>query len=179
MALKATVYKASLNVADLDRNRYGDYRVTLAREPSENEERLVARLLAFALNADEGLAFTSDPSDTEEPGLSLRDLTGRIALWIEVGLPEPRRLKKACGRADRVLLYLFHGRQAALWWEESRGALEGLRNLEVLELAPEGVAELAALAERDMDFQVTVSEGQATVAHEGGIVELAIRRLQG
>ena len=116
-------------------------------------------------------------SETEEPSLWRKDLTGRIELWIEVGLPEPKRLRKASGRAARVRLYLYHGRQARTWWEQNRAELEGLRNLEVFEVDPAAVKELASLAGRTMDLQCTIQDGQAAFAHEGGLVEVGVERI--
>ncbi|MBL8968373.1 MAG: YaeQ family protein, partial [Spirochaetaceae bacterium] len=153
MALKATVFKADLQVSDLDRNYYAEHKLTLARSPSETDERLMVRILAFAMDADEALAFTSDMAETEEPSLWKKDLTGRIELWIEVGLPDPKRLKKASGRADQVLLYLYHGRQAGVWLEQNRRELEGIRNLRVVEVEADSVRALAGLAEKTMDLQ--------------------------
>jgi len=178
MALKATVYKADLHVADMDRNHYADHKVTLAREPSETDERMMVRLLAFALDADERLELTADMSETEEPSLWNRGYDGRIRLWIEVGLPEERRLRKAAARADQVLLYLYHGRQARLWWEQNRAALEGLKNLRVVEVDPASVKALAARAEKTMDFQVTVQDGTAWFADGAENVEVALERLK-
>lgn len=177
MALKATVFKADLQVSDLDRGYYAEHRLTIAREPSETDERMMVRILAFAMDAGEDLTLTSDMSETEEPSLWRKDLEGRIKLWIEVGLPEPKRLKKACGRAERVRLYLYHGRQARTWWEQNRAGLESLRNLEVLEVEAGAVKELAALAAKAMDLQCTIQDGQATLAHEGGLVEVGLERL--
>ncbi len=177
MAIKATVFKVDLQVADLDRNYYATHKLTLARESSETDERMMARILAFALNADEALAFTSAMSETEEPSLWKKDLAGRIELWIEVGLPDSKRLKKAAGRTGLVLLYLYHGRQAQLWWEQNRGELEGIRNLSVVEVAPASVKALADLAEKTMDLQCTIQDGQAIFAHDGGMVEVELRQV--
>jgi uncharacterized protein YaeQ len=177
MALKATVFKASLGIADLDREYYAEHRLVLAREASETDERLMARLLAFTLNADPALAFSADMSDTEEPSLAIRDLEGRIRLWIEIGLPDPRRLRKAAGRASQVLLYLYHGRQARLWWEQNRGELAALRNLGVAEFEPAALRTLAALVDRSMEFQCTIQDGELSVAHGEGIVPVAVERL--
>jgi uncharacterized protein YaeQ len=172
MALKATVYKADLRIADLDRNYYAEHRLTLAREGSETDERMMVRLLAFALNADPSLALARGMTEADEPDLWLKDLEGRIRLWIEVGLPDERSLRKAAGRADEVLLYLYHGRQARLWWEQNRGALASLRNLRVVEVDPESVKALAALAAKAMDFQCTIQEGQAWIADGEGNHEI-------
>lgn len=178
MALKATVYKADLHIADMDRNYYADHKLTLAREPSETDERMMVRILAFALDSGERLELTSDMSETEEPSLWRRDYSGRIELWIEVGLPDERRLKKAAGRADEVLLYLYHGRQARLWWEQNRAALEGIERLRVVEVDPAAVKALAALAKKAMDLQVTIQDGTAYVADGEGNVEVGLERLK-
>jgi uncharacterized protein YaeQ len=177
MAIKATVFKAILNISDLDRNHYAEHRLTLARESSETDERMMVRILAFALAADDALVFTTAMSETEEPSLWKKDLSGRIELWIEVGLPDPKRLRKASGRADRVLLYLYHGRQARLWWEQNRAELEALPNLEVVELAPASLKALAALAQKTMDLSCTIQDGQVSFATEEGLVELELERL--
>lgn len=100
MALRATIYKADLNVADTDRHYYGSHSLTVARHPSETDERMMVRLVAYALQAQEELAFTKGLSDTDEPDLWVKDLTGAITLWIEVGQPEERRILRACGRAE-------------------------------------------------------------------------------
>ena len=107
MALKATIYKAAVQVADIDRGYYADHELTLARHPSETEPRLMLRLLAFALNAAEGLEFGRGISTDDEPDLWQRDATGRILHWIDLGLPDERRLRRAAGRADRVTLYAY------------------------------------------------------------------------
>src|SRR6185436_13552241 len=105
MALKSTVFRAELAVADIDRGYYADHPLVLARHPSETDERMMVRLLAFALHADPLLAFGKGLSTDEEPDLWRRDLTGAIGLWIDVGRPDERRVKKACGRADQVIVY--------------------------------------------------------------------------
>jgi len=177
MAIKATVFKVDLQVADLDRDYYAAHKLTLARESSETDERLMVRVLAFALHADEALAFTSAMSDTDEPCLWKKDLEGRVELWIEVGLPDARRLRKASTRADEVVLYLYHGRQAGLWFEQNRSELAGLGNLRVLEVSPDSVRSLAGLASKTMDLSCTVQDGLASIAHGEGIVEVELTRL--
>ena len=117
MALKATIFKASLQVSDMDRNYYGEHQLTLARHPSETDERMMMRVLAFALNAHEHLAFGKGLSDTDEPDLWQKDLTGQIVHWIDVGLPDERRLIRATGKAERVTVYAY-GRGADLWWRQ-------------------------------------------------------------
>src|SRR5512147_3279852 len=105
MALKSTIFKAELQISDMDRNYYGSHSLTIARHPSETDERMMVRLLAFALHANEGLAFGRGLSTDDEPDLWQRDLTGAIRLWIDVGLPDEKLLRRACGRADEVVVY--------------------------------------------------------------------------
>ena len=133
MAVKATIFKVDLQVNDMDRNHYQEYALTLAQHPSETEERLMARLLAFALNADDSLAFGRGISTDDEPDLWCKDLTGVIQLWIEVGQPDEQRIRKACGRARRYPLYVQRSQRGHLVAEEST-ALERCRNLEVFDI---------------------------------------------
>jgi uncharacterized protein YaeQ len=159
MALKATIFKASLQVSDMDRNYYGEHSLTLARHPSETDERMMMRLLAFALNAHEHLAFGKGLSDTDEPDLWQKDLTGSIVHWIDVGQPDEKRLVRASGRADRVTVYTY-GRGADKWWGDNAERLGRVKNVAVWRV-PTGVSEsLGRLAERAMQLQCTVQEGQ-------------------
>ncbi len=160
MALKATVFKAELQVSDLDRHHYQRYDLTLARHPSETDERMMLRLLAFALNADPQLSFTKGLSTDDEPELWRKDLTGTVELWIDLGQPDPKRLRRACGRARRVLLYNYGGRGADLWWRNHGEALRGLENLEVFALSADAGKALAALVARKMQLQCTIQESQ-------------------
>lgn len=177
MALKSTVYKADLQIADMDRGYYADHSLTLARHPSETDERLMVRLLAFALHAHERLQFGQGMTDSDEPDLWRRDLTGRIEQWIDVGLPEDKLLKKACSRADEVVL-LCYGRTAELWWNQNRAALERLPRLRVQQLDVEASQALAALAERSMRLQCTVQDGQVWFGHAEETVSLQLQELK-
>jgi uncharacterized protein YaeQ len=159
MALKATIFKASLQVSDMDRNYYGEHSLTLARHPSETDERMMMRVLAFALNAHEHLTFGKGLSDIDEPDLWQKDLTGQIAHWIDVGQPDEKRLIRASGRADRVTVYAY-GRGADLWWKASAGRLERAKNLAVWRVPADASESLGTLAERAMQLQCTVQEGQ-------------------
>lgn len=160
MALKSTIFKADLQIADMDRNYYADHALTLARHPSETDERMVVRLLAFAQHADERLTFCKGLSDADEPDLWRKDLTGAIDLWIEVGQPDERRIAKACRRARRVTVYCY-GPSAALWWRQIAGKLERFGNLTVISLPPAGTLALAKLAQRTMGLQCSIQDGQA------------------
>jgi len=161
MAIKSTIYKAELQIADMDRHYYGDHALTIARHPSETDERMMVRLAAFAFFASERLELAKGLSDTDEPDLWEKDLTGAIRTWIEVGQPDERRLAKASGRADQVYVIAYGGRTSQLWWDGLRGKVERLRNVEAWSLA-EGTGEaLARLAERTMRLQLTVQDGTA------------------
>jgi uncharacterized protein YaeQ len=178
MALKATVFKASLQIADLDRHYYADHHLTLARHPSETDERMMIRLLAFALNASDTLEFTRGLSTDEEPELWQKSLTDEIELWVELGLPEEDRLRKACHRADQVLLYTYGGRAVPVWQAKHGGKLARHTNLTVFDLkAPETEA-LASLAERTMAFQVTIQDGIVTFSNTQAWVSVAPTRWQ-
>lgn len=162
MALKATVYKADLQIADMDRNYYGDHNVTLARHPSETDERMMVRLLAFALYADPALGFGKGLCVEDEPDLWQKDLTGAIQRWIDVGQPDEKWIRKACGRADEVVV-LSYGRAADIWWNGVRDKLARQERLTVLNIPPEAAPQLATLTSRTMRLQFTLQDGQVWV----------------
>ena len=171
MALKSTVYKVDLQIADMDRQYYQQHSLTLARHPSETEERLMVRLLAFALYATERLEFGQGLSTDDEPDLWLKDLTGAIELWIDVGLPDERQIRKACGRAQQVVLLTYGGRSADLWWEQNRSKLERQQNLSVINLP--NTEALGELATRGMQVSCNVQDGQLWLSSEAGSVEIS------
>ena len=167
MALKATIFKANLQIADIDNNYYADHALTLARHPSETDERMMVRLVALALNAhrlqtvlggDGVLAFGAGLSNPEDPDVSLRDYTGLTRLWIEVGQPEDKPIAKACNKADQVLVYAFN-HAAEVWWRGIENKLTRLDRLQVWRVPTEASQALAALAQRSMQLQATVQEG--------------------
>lgn len=174
MALKSTIVKAELQVNDLDRHYYATHALTLAQHPSETDERVMVRLLAFALNAAERLEFGKGLSTDDEPDLWERDLTGAIERWIEVGQPDEQRIRRACGRARRVHVHPYSGRSAELWWEKSRAALERCANLTVVAIAPESAAALAALYARNLALQVMIQDGHVQVLDDGRVVDVAL-----
>jgi len=173
MALKSTIYKAELSVADLDRNVYADFPLTLALHPSETEERLMVRVVAFALFADEYLAFGPGISSPEEPDLWQRDLTGRIQRWIEIGLPDDKQLARASGRADEVVV-LAYGRGVDMWWKGIESKLTRFSKLSVLRVSDENCKALTALAHRNMKLAATIQEGHVLLATDADSVDVAI-----
>jgi uncharacterized protein YaeQ len=180
MALKATIFKADLTVSDLDRGHFETHCLTVARHPSETDERMMVRLLAFALNADERLAFGRGLSSEGEADLVLTDLTGAIDLWVDVGLPDEREIRKAAGRAARVAVYAY-GTGAELWWKQNAAALERLANLSVTELPVEATRAMAARAARNMKLQCTIQDGHVWLADDDAslAIEPVVRKAAG
>ncbi len=177
MAHKATIYKADVSIADMDRNYYADHSLTLAQHPSETEERLMIRLLAFVLQADDDMVFGKGLSTEDEPDLWRKDLTGDIELWIDVGLPDERRLRKASGRAKEVLVYAYGGRSVDIWWQKNRKALRRIDNLRIINLAAESTGALAALLNRTMQLQCTIQDGQLWLSDQSERIEIAMEEL--
>ena len=168
MAIKATIYKATLQIADMDRNIYGEHALTIPLQPSETEERLMVRLLAFALNvpADDlhgTLQLARGMADADEPDLWHKDLSDQVLHWIEVGQPDERRLVKASGRARRVSLYCY-SHSAAIWYAGIANKITRLRNLDVWQLPHTQSQALAAMAQRSMQLQVSIQDGHVYVS---------------
>ena len=178
LALRSTVFKAEVGISDLDRHYYQTHSLTLARHPSETDERMMVRLLAFVLNASETLEFGRGISTDDEPALWDRDLTGSIQSWIEVGQPEERLLKRASGRADQVLVYAY-GRALDVWWKQNEAAFAKLDKLRVWRVSPEDCTALTALVERGMSLQCTVQDGHVLVAAENDTVQIEPMLLTG
>ena len=186
MALKSTIFKANLAVADIDHNYYADHALTLARHPSENDERMMVRIIALALNAyklqsvcdgDGVLGFGAGLSNTDDPDVSLRDFTGRTRVWIEVGQPEEKPLMKACGKADEVLLYCF-SHAAGIWWKGIENKLVRLQNLAVWRIPSETSQAVAALAQRSMQLQATIQENALMLGDGKTSIDIELQRLK-
>lgn len=183
MALKSTIYKAALQIADMDRGLYADHALTIALHPSETEERMMMRVLAFALNvpADDhhgALQLARGLSDTDEPDLWQLDLTGAVVHWIEVGQTDERRLAKAAGRAGRVSLYAYAA-SVPVWWAGLGNKLTRLRNVTVWQVPAAASQALAGLAQRSMQLQFTVQDGTVWVGNGTDSVEVTPQRLFG
>ena len=178
MALKSTIHKAELQIADMDRGYYADHAVTIAKHPSETDERMMVRLLAFAHGASDRLAFGKGLSDADEPDLWERDLTGAVERWVEVGLPDERRLAKAAGRAREVVVYAYGGRAVPVWWSEIAPKLERLSNVTVFAVPGDAARALEGLARRTMRLQVTIQEGHVLVTSDDGSVSFDLEGLR-
>jgi len=160
MSPKATVVKVELQVSDMDRHYYASHALTLAQHPSETDTRLLVRLLAFALQADERLEFGRGLSDEDEPALWRRDYTGAIEQWIELGQPDESRLRKAAGRAREVLVVGYGGNAAEAWWSRNAVALSRLSNLGVVEFDADELEPAAGLLTRGARLTAMIQDGE-------------------
>jgi len=177
MAPKATIHKAELQVSDMDRHYYATHALTLAQHPSETNERLMVRLLAFALHAHERLEFGRGLSTDDEPDLWRKSLTGEIEQWIELGQPDEQRIRKACGRARQVTVINYSGRSAGIWWDKIEAGLARSKNLTVIDISAEAVQALAALLGRSMQLQCLIQDGHAQLIGDTAtaMIEPALR----
>lgn len=184
MAIKATIFKARLQIADIDHGYYADHALTLARHPSETDERMMVRLAALALQShqikslcqgDASLAFGAGLSDPDDPDASLTDFSGRKRVWIEVGQPDDKALSRACGKADAVLVYCFQP-AAEVWWQGLKNKLARLDKLQVWRIPGAASRSLALLAERSMQLQATIQEGVISLSSAQGSVSLELLR---
>jgi len=178
MSLKPTIFKAHLQIADIDHAYYADHALTMARHPSETDERMMVRLLAFAWQAhqlqdvcggDGTLAFGKGLSDPDEPDVLLTDFTENKRLWVEVGQPDDKPMAKACSKAERVVVYAYD-HAAPVWWKGVQGKVAKLAKLQVWHIPHAQSQALVALAERSMQLQVTIQEGALTLTSGLGSV---------
>lgn len=183
MAIKATIYKATIQLADMDRQLYAEHSLVIARHPSETDERMLIRVLAFALNVpantDNGaLELAKDMWEPDEPGLWQKDLTGQLQHWIEVGQPDDKRMMKASSRSARVSVYSF-GLSTPVWWKTVATKITRARNLSVWQVPADQSQALGRLAQRSMRLDVTVQDGTVWVTEGQESVEVTPVRLYG
>ncbi len=174
MALKPTIFKAELEIADTARSYYQTHTLTVARHSSETDERLMVRLLAFARHAHEHLTFTEGLANADDPALWQKDLTGAIDLWIDLGQPDEKRILKSCGRAGQVVIYCYSS-SANIWWNALSPKLERAKNLSVFQIDPAG---LAGLVERSMKLHCLVQEDQIWVTAGDETLQVELTRLR-
>jgi uncharacterized protein YaeQ len=165
VALKSTIYKADCQISDIDRGYYQSHNLTIALHPSETEERMMARLLAFVMNAGDQLQFTKGLCADDEPDLWQKNLTGDVELWIDMGMPDEKRIRKACNRADKVIIYTYGGRNN-VWWNQIQGKLGRFDNLTIVNLPKEATDQLAPMVKRTMQLSVSIQDGQLWISDE-------------
>ena len=170
MAQKATIYKVELSVADMDRDYYETHNLTVAEHPSETDERLMVRILAFALNAHEQLEFTRGISTDDEPDIWQKSLSGELELWVALGLPGEKIIRQSCGKANKVIVYCYGGRTAEVWWEKIKNSTTRFDNLQVTNFSKKDTSELGKMASRLMKLQINIQEGDVMVSVDGSIV---------
>lgn len=184
MALKSTIFKAKLSIADIDHSYYADHDLTLARHPSETNERMMVRLVAFAINAHElndrcggdgTLAFGAGLSDPDEPDLWLQDFNGTVRLWVEIGQPEDKPLIKACGKSELVRVYCFH-HAADVWWQRIESKLARLDKLQVFRIESNISQQLAAMADKSMQLQATLQDDTITLSNDSASIPISLDR---
>jgi len=172
MAQKATIYKVELSVSDMDRHYYETHKLTVAKHPSETDERLMVRLVAFALNAHEHLEMTKGLSTDDEPDIWQKSLSGELDVWVALGLPSEKVIRQSCGKAGRVILYPYGGKTAEMWWDKVKNSTTRFDNLQVVNLAEAETDALAKLASRTMKLQVNIQDGEVMVSVDDSMVYL-------
>lgn len=172
MAQKSTIYKIELSVSDMDRQYYETHRLTVARHPSETDERLMVRIVAFALNAHEHLELGKGLSTDDEPDIWQKSLSGEIDVWVALGLPSEKVIRQSCNKAAKVVVYSYGGRTAELWWDKTKNSTTRFDNLWVVNLAEDDTAALAKLASRGMKLQVNIQDGEVMVSIDDAAIYL-------
>jgi uncharacterized protein YaeQ len=172
MAQKATIYKVELSVSDMDRHYYETHKLTVAKHPSETDERLMVRLLAFALNAHEQLEMTKGLSSDDEPDIWQKSLSGELELWVALGLPSEKVVRQSCGKSDAVVVYSY-GKTADMWWDKIKNSTTRFDNLQVVNFSQDDTSALEKLANRSMRMQVNIQDGEVMVSVDDTIVNLS------
>lgn len=177
MAISATINKITLNIADMDRHYYQTHELTVAQHPSETDLRFMVRVIAFAVNASEMMTFTKGLSTDDEPDLWQKSLTDDIEYWIDLGQPDEKRIRKACGRSDQVIIYTYHERKASVWWEQQASKLERFNNLNVFHITAEGVE---TMVKRNMQLQCNIEDGEMVLSDDESSINISVinRRTQ-
>ena len=170
MAQKATIYKVELSISDMDRHYYETHKLTVAKHPSETDERMMVRIVAFALNAHEQLEMTKGLSTDDEPDIWQKSLSGELEMWITLGLPSEKIVRQSCGKASKVIIYTYGGHPAEVWWAKIKNSTTRFDNLAVVNLAQTETQELGKLADRAMRLQVNIQEGEVMVSVGDNIV---------
>ena len=164
MAQNATIYKVELSVSDMDRHYYETHKLTVAKHPSETDERLMVRIIAFALNAHESLEMTKGISTDDEPDIWQKSLSGELDVWVALGLPSEKVIRQSCSKAGKVIVYPYGGRTAEMWWDKIKNSTTRFDNLHVFSFSETDTGALARLASRAMKIQVNIQDGEVMVS---------------
>ena len=170
MAQNATIYKVELSVSDMDRHYYETHKLTVAKHPSETDERLMVRIVAFALNAHEHLEMTKGLSTDDEPDIWQKSLSGELDVWVALGLPSEKVMRQSCGKADKVIVYPYGGKTAEMWWDKIKNSTTRFDNLQVINFSETDTGALAKLASRAMKLQINIHDGDVMVSVDDSVV---------
>lgn len=179
MALKSTIFKANLQISDMDRHYYAHHTLTVARHPSETDERMMVRLVAFARHAHEHLTFARGLSESDEPDVWKKDLTGAIDHWIDVGQPDEKRILKASGRAEHVTIYSYGSNSTKLWWNGIHTRVTRLKNLTVIHLPESSSHAITRLVQRNMELNCVIQDGDLWLSNQHETIKVELSQLQG
>lgn len=170
MAQNATIYKVELSISDMDRHYYETHKLTVAKHPSETDERMMVRLLAFAMNAHEQLELTKGLSTDDEPDIWQKSLSGQLELWVTLGMPSEKVVRQSCNKSDKVVVYTYGGHVADIWWDKIKGSTSRFDNLQVFNLQETETAALAQQANRSMKMQVNIQDGEVMVSVDDAVL---------
>ncbi|HMX57965.1 MAG TPA: YaeQ family protein [Leptospiraceae bacterium] len=179
MAKGATIFKAEVDIADMDREYYAHHSLTLACHPSETEERMMVRLLAFCMFASDHISFGKGLSTQDEPDLYENDLTGAMNLWLDVGQPDERSIRRSCGKARSVVVVGFGGRGVGIWWDQNKEQLDRLENLTILNLPLKSTQALSSIAARNMNLQCNIQDGTISIISGDDLIDVEPAVLHG
>lgn len=178
MALTSTIFKARLQIADMDRHYYADHALTIAQHPSETKQRMMLRILAFCIHANDTLALTKGLSTTDEPDLWEVGLDGQIEHWVDLGQPDEKRIRKACGRASRVTIYTYRERSTLEWWKQAENKLTRFTNLAVVGISDESLQQLEMLVQRTLKLQCSIQDGEIWLSDDDNSVHIQPRLMK-
>jgi len=172
MAQNATIYKVELSVSDMDRHYYETHKLTVAKHPSETDERLMLRLVAFAMNAHENMEMTKGLSTDDEPDIWQKSLSGELDVWVSLGLPSEKIIRQSCGKSKKTIIYTYGGKSAEIWWDKVRNSTARFDNLQVANFSSVETAALAGLAQRALKLQVSIQDGELMISADEGMCYL-------
>lgn len=178
MALSSTIFKAQLDLSDLNRNHYNNYKLTLARHPSENDQRMMLRLLAFALFADEQLAFTKGISTAEEPDLWIKNYSGEIELWIDLGLPDEKRIRQAHSLAKKVVIFSYGDRSLVTWRQQLDASIKRFPSLKIFHVGDDDLKQLAHLADKNMQLHCSIQDNEVFIGNDTQNLQIQITHIE-
>ncbi len=172
MAQNATIHKVELSISDMDRHYYETHKLTVAKHPSETDERLMVRIVAFALNAHEHLEMTKGLSTDDEPDIWQKSLSGELDVWVALGLPSEKVMRQSCNKAAKVIVYPYGGRTADVWWDKIKNSTTRFGNLQVINFTEADTTALAKLANRAMKLQINIQDGDVMISIDDRIVNV-------